>query len=147
MEGLQGDVTTGSSAMLILKNDDDRFLLIDRISISSGTPTVAGGLLQFEIIRNPTAMTSGSGTDASILNTNFGSSKTLSSTSEAGLEGATLDGIATGPLNVVPEGLKESITNILLPKGASIGFTITPPVGNTSQAFKVIIAAHLVNGF
>lgn len=134
------------SAMIYIQTDELNDLFIDRIIVSSSDST--GSSIDNYVlsgIRNPTGMSSGTGNAIGIINTNFGSTKTLDITSEQGQQGASTTGGDTIFLGNFKEGDTHFISQrLLLQKGNSIMFEITPATGNTSQEFAIAVSCHLV---
>jgi hypothetical protein len=136
--------TTGTSAVLYFKNNEDVDLVITRFLV--GVKASAGGTENFItgiIYKNPTSMTGGTGSPLLIDNANFGSSNTIDADSEIGQQGALLVGGSPYLATVAPtEMLTAEDASTILPKGSSIGVFITPPPGNTSVEVSVGINMH-----
>jgi len=136
--------TSGTSAVLYLKNNEDVDLIITRFLV--GVKKSAGGTENFVtgiIYKNPTSMVSGTGNPLAINNVNFGSSNTVDADSEIGQQGALLAGGSAYLATVAPtENLTSEDASTILPKGSSIGVFITPPPGNTSIDVSVGINLH-----
>jgi len=136
--------TSGTSAVLYFKNNEDVDLVITRFLV--GVKNSAGGTENFVtgiIFKNPTSMVSGTGNPLAINNVNFGSSNTVDSDSEIGQQGALLVGGSAYLATVAPtENLTSEDASTILPKGSSIGVFITPPPGNTSIDVSVGINLH-----
>ena len=136
--------TTGTSAVLYFKNNEDVDLVITRFLF--GVKKSAGGTENFVtgiIYKNPTSMVSGTGNPLAINNVNFGSSNTVDADSEIGQQGALLAGGSAYLATVAPtESLTSEDASTILPKGSSIGVFITPPPGNTSVDVSVGINLH-----
>jgi hypothetical protein len=136
--------TSGTSAVLYFKNNEDVDLIITRFLV--GVKKSAGGTENFVtgiIYKNPTSMVSGTGNPLAINNVNFGSSNTVDSDSEIGQQGALLAGGSAYLATVAPtENLTSEDASTILPKGSSIGVFITPPPGNTSIDVSVGINLH-----
>lgn len=136
--------TSGTSAVLYFKNNEDMDLVITRFLV--GVKKSAGGTENFVtgiIYKNPTSMVSGTGNPLAINNVNFGSSNTIDADSEIGQQGALLAGGSAYLATVAPtESLTSEDASTVLPKGSSIGVFITPPPGNTSIAVSVGINLH-----
>lgn len=135
------------SGVLYFINDEEYPIFVDRIIINAVDST--GGTVDaitFRIHKNPTGMTSGAATDATQVNTNFGSSNQLAITSEKGAEGATVDGGSTaGSWQIEnPTRMRIIPVRLFIPKGASLGFSVTPPASNTSMAITTAVNAHLI---
>ena len=140
--------TADESAMFYLKNDDSSDIVVDRVILNTQDST-GGTLDKFNLKINfgPSGMTSGSGNDLTQVNTNLGSSKTLTLTSEKGLEGASLDnGSVAGNWEIEnPTYFRAISVRWYLPKGSSIGLSIVPPTGNTSMVATVALNVHRVS--
>lgn len=136
---------SSESAIFFLKNNEDQNLLITRFLVSARSST--GGSethCRVSIYRNPTAMLNGTSVSLSPVNLNFGSSNVLSNTSEVGLQGASFSGGTLFGGFVVPlQALTSESASIVLPKGASIGLSCTPPTGNSSFIIGAGISCHL----
>lgn len=136
--------TSGTSAVLYFKNNEDLDLVITRFLV--GVKKSAGGTENFVtgiIYKNPTSMVSGTGNPLAINNVNFGSSNTVDADSEIGQQGALLAGGSAYLATVAPtESLTSEDASTVLPKGSSIGVFITPPPGNTSVDVSVGINLH-----
>jgi hypothetical protein len=136
--------TSGTSAVLYFKNNEDVDLVITRFLV--GVKKSAGGTENFVtgiIYKNPTSMVSGTGNPLAINNVNFGSSNTVDADSEIGQQGALLAGGSAYLATVAPtESLTSEDASTILPKGSSIGVFITPPPGNTSVDVSVGINLH-----
>jgi len=136
--------TSGTSAVLYFKNNEDVDLVITRFLVgvkksSGGTENFVTGI----IYKNPTSMVSGTGNPLAINNVNFGSSNTVDADSEIGQQGALLAGGSAYLAIVAPtENLTAEDASTIIPKGSSIGVFITPPPGNTSVDVSVGINLH-----
>jgi len=136
--------TSGTSAVLYFKNNEDVDLVITRFLVgvkksSGGTENFVTGI----IYKNPTSMVSGTGNPLAINNVNFGSSNTVDADSEIGQQGALLAGGSAYLATVAPtENLTAEDASTIIPKGSSIGVFITPPPGNTSVDVSVGINLH-----
>lgn len=140
-----GPITlTGSSASAILyvENTGEADFVLDRAVLLLGTATNAatGSDWTFQTLRNPTTGTIvTNAVAAGVSNSNHGSSKIPSANSYKGVEGDTL---TDGTGAALP--IKQSEARITfplgrrLPTGASIGWKITPPSGNTSATAIVV---------
>lgn len=133
-----------------LKNDsEERDLVVSRVFMAFGTSTGGSGEVEGTIYYNPTGGTIISGgTDNPPANFNASSSKTLAATSKTGASGQTFEGGTTPIRFFFPSDGARSLTqfeSIVLPRGASMVLTITPPTDNTS--IKVQAGANIyLNG-
>jgi hypothetical protein len=139
--------TANKSAVLWFQNNEDDELVITNIFYILGNSNSNGDTL-ITILRNPTAGTIVSGAvDADMpgINRNFGSSKTLTATSYKGAEGNTLtDGVKL--IESIVQSGKRTILNVgdlVLTKGASVGFEITPPLSNTSMDIQIAFSCFI----
>ncbi len=136
--------TSGTSAILYFKNNEDFDLVITRFLI--GVKKSVGGTEDFItgiIYKNPTSMVSGTGNPLLINNINFGSTNTVDSDSEIGQTGAVLAGGSAFLATVAPtENLTIGESSTILPKGSSIGVFIIPPPGNTNIGVSMGISIH-----
>ena len=140
-----GNVTftaPSSSAILYIKNSEERDFVIDAATLTLGTAVGATATADwlFEVLRNPSAGTIiNNAVSAISINANHGSANTTVGLDYKGVQGGSLtDGIGVDQL------LKQSVTSYplrisrRLPKGTSIGFRITPPAGTTSATCELI---------
>ena len=142
--------TTGESAIFYLKNLEETNLIITSIVVNIMDYAGTDGQPVLTIYRNPTAGTIVSGASAcNEQNRNYGSNKTLTMECYQGTEGKTL----SGQDNTIPVYLPSTAaltlisfaTVVVLPKGASIGLSWTPPSGMTST--KIIASLEVtLNG-
>lgn len=152
-DGREYNINSGTIAMstnsstrttlLYLKNDEDNDFIITTIALGLGTRSATvSDLANVYIVRNPTGGTTiTNANDADMKsNTNFGSNKTLKSTTlaykGADGEGATTGGTEHGLL-YMNDGRLAANLNIELPKGSSVAIEID---GNTSGSFNVYAA-------
>ena len=141
--------SANASAVLYFQNDNDFSLVITRYLVAVRAST--GGTtnhVQGIIYKNPTGISGGSGSPVLAPNVNFGSSNTLTLTSEIGAEAATLtSGTAFASVVAPVETLTTETAATIVPKGSSLGVLIVPPAGNTSIQVSVGINTHrLPNG-
>ena len=149
-----GDITLTSaaeSAVLYVKNNEDRDLIITTIIFLIGNSTNGSGDLIASVFANTTVGTVVD--DASDVemkhNKNFGSNQTLTADAYKGAQGKTLtDGTVAfrSRLNGASKQYSIGTGDIIIPKGGSIGVKITPQTGNTSVTLQVAMAVHLKNG-
>lgn len=141
--------SASESAVLYYQNDEDVDIILTRYNIgikstTSGTDTFATMTVYAS---NVTSMSDGSGNAALIVNSNIGSSKTLVTTnSERGIEGASINGTAGLNLFVPIERSTFITLNVVIPKGSAMGFSITPPTANTSIDVSLGLNVHKAQG-
>jgi hypothetical protein len=138
---------TVSNAMLYFKNNENFPLVIDRVIVNTGDST--GGTIDEFILTstfNPNGLVSGGGVDVTQVNTNLGSSNSLSITSEKGADGATVDGGSTAGAWRIENPTRHRYIDVrwFLPKGSSVALSYTPPASNTSMVAVCAVNAHLV---
>jgi hypothetical protein len=131
------------SAMIYLKNNEDRDLVLSNIIVHSGASTCgAENVALVTVQRNPTGLSGGACTTAT--NNNFGSNNTLTADITAGAEAATLTaGTAMGSFYVPIQTWFETEISWGLPKGASVGLLVTPPASNSSLKIGITIESYL----
>ena len=136
--GLVNLTDAAEHATYFVKNTDTNDLFIDRFIVNAlGAASSTDDFLVLSIYQNPTGMSGGTGNDLIQTNVNFGSSKTPTTTSEQGQQGASITGGTFSGAFVLKKELSTFIDiRIVLPKDASLGLTITAPTGNTN--FNVI---------
>lgn len=159
-QGYTFNVNTGSinltsanaSALLYLKNNGEDDLYISSIGYLLGNSTGGAGDLLVEVIRNPTAGTIvTNAVDAPIIsNKNFGSSRPLNADVYKGAEGNTFTGGSVAYQSLLNSSAKQytiATGSVIIPRGSSIGVTVTPQAGNTSMDAQVFLAILDSNGF
>lgn len=128
------------TTVLYFKNDEDNDFVVSAVAVGLGTrsATVSDAANVF-IVRNPTSgttITNANDVDMSS-NTNFGSNKTLKSTTLA-YKGADGEGATSGgtdhALLYMTDGRLFANLNIDLPKGSSVAIEFD---GNTSGTFNM----------
>ena len=140
--------SANESAVLYLKNNEDKTFVIEDIIVILGASTGGTGDLTVEVIRNPTLGTIISGaSDVDVIgNRNFGSSRLLTADVYKGAEGNTMtDGTV---FSDTTRSTASTIVHfdadvIVLPKGTSIGVNITPQTSNTSMSVKIAVVGYL----
>ena len=137
--------TTGESALFYIENREDTNLIITSIVLNIMDYAGTDGQPILKIYRNPTAGTIVTDeTAANQQNRNYGSSKTLVANCYQGGEGKTLSGQDNSVTVYLPSTaavtLLDFSTITVLPKGASLGISYTPPAGVTS--LKIIAAIN-----
>ena len=144
-----GEVTLTSgceSALLHILNNEDRDLVISVIIVSPQGTTCGTGYYKTKIYRNPTSGTIVStATAANVTNRNYGSQNQLCVCAFKGVEG---NSTTNGNLHFVltektHDRLRIPIDDIILPKGASLSMSFTPPTGNTSMPITLTVVAYL----
>jgi hypothetical protein len=134
---------TTRTTVLYFKNDEDEPFFVTAIAVGLGTraATITDAANVF-VVRNPTAGTTiTNANDVDInSNTNFGSSKTLKSTTLA-YKGADGEGATTGgtdhALLYMSDGRLFASLNVEIPRGSSIAIEFD---GNTSGAYNMYAA-------
>jgi len=146
-----GDITLTSateSSVLYLKNNETRDLIISNIIYLFGASTGGSGDIVVTVVKNPTAGTVISDETAVDINSNknFGSSITLAADVYKGAEAKTLTGGTDAFSSRIQDGKFPYVIgtgDVVLPKGSSIGFQVTPQTGNTSMILQIALAVHL----
>ncbi len=131
------------TTILYFKNDEDTDFIATGIAIGLGTRSATvSDAANIWVVRNPTSgttITNANNVDMNS-NTNFGSNKTLKSTTLA-YKGADGEGATSGgtdhALLYMTDGRLLANLNIELPKGSSVAIEID---GNTSGTFNVYAA-------
>jgi hypothetical protein len=143
-----GEITltgTGESALFYIENQEETNLLITDIIVSIKDFTGTAGQPELAIYRNPTNGTiETNGVIAEQTNRNYGSSKKIDANIYQGVEGDTITGhtdrICVYLPSVAAATFNAFSTLVVLPKGAALAISYTPPAGNTSM--KVIAAVN-----
>lgn len=145
-----GNITLTSaneSALIYLKNNEEKDLVIDSTVYILGASTGGSGNVDASIFFNPTAGTIVSNADAVAMNVNMnlGSSKTLNVDVYKGAEGYTLTGgtEALGSLMTPPTTNIVSVGKFILPNSKSIGVKLTPQPSNTSMVVQIAFLCYL----
>jgi hypothetical protein len=155
-EGNAYNINTGTinltsankSALLYVKNLEEKDLIINAFFYLLGNSNITGVDTLVQVERNPTGGDLISGGTAFLpVNRHFGSKNTLNVTCLKGAEGDALSGAD----DIVVESLFSGVGRktvavgaIIVPRGTSVGVTITPPTGNTSMNVQMALAAYLV---
>ena len=152
-EGNEYNINTGTIAfstnsttrttLLYFKNDEDTDFVVTAVALGLGTrsATVSDAANVF-VVRNPTSGTTiTNANDVDIRsNVNFGSSRTLKTTTLA-YKGADGEGVTSGGIDhallYMSDGRLYASLNIDVPKGSSIAIEFD---GNTSGTFNVYAA-------
>jgi len=148
-----GNLTLTSAAetpVFYLKNDSEgRDIVIPRVFVTFAASTGGSGEITGKVIYNPTSGTIiTAGTANPPANFNASSSKTLAVTSLTGATGQTVVGGTTPIQFLFPSDSSRhlvSFDTIILPRGASMVFTITPPSGNTSMVIQAGANVYLTS--
>ncbi len=150
-DSIQGDaynVNTGNitltnaseTPIFYIKNDtEDRDLIVNRVFYSFGSSTGGSGDAFGKIYKNVTAGTILTATEFTPGNFNLGSSKTLGVDARKGATGTTFTATASGIEFLFPavsQRVLIAFESIVIPRGASMLVTYTPPSGNTSMVLQ-----------
>lgn len=146
--GIINLTSSNKSAVIYLKNNESRNLIITNLFYLIGNSTSGSGDFLISVLRNPTSGTIVSNASSVEINENrnFTSPKTLTVDAYKGAEGYTFtDGnkIIESIFNQVPNRSAISVGTIVLGKSNTIGIEITPATGNTSLDVEFAIACHL----
>ena len=132
--------SSDTSAILFVKNNGDNPIGLVRFNLnnkaSAGTTETHG---RFVFYRNPGAMTGGTGTSVTPRNLNFGSSNTLTLSTEIGQNAASFTNTSEAfGSPVIPLQNQLFIDSVVvLPKGTSVGISYVTPASNTSVQVAV----------
>lgn len=139
--------SANASSVLYFKNNENYDYVIEAIAVGFGASTGGSGdAPKIVVVRNPTTGTVVSdATNVDInSNRNYGSQTTLSANVYKGGEGKTL---TNGDNHIIfyqaANGRLFGTIEEILPKGSSIGVTITPMSGNTSMKCYVALIGYL----
>ena len=137
--------SAGESAVIFFKNLEDRDIIISAINISSTAMTGSSATVFLaKAYLGGTALSAG--TAVVPLNNNFGSSKILLGTTEAGGEAQTVtNGTASGAFYIPASTFFHSETAWVIPKGVSVALSITPGASNTAMVATVTLEGHLAS--
>ena len=141
--------SANESAVLYMKNNEDKDFVIEDIIVILGASTGGTGDLSINLVRNPTLGTiidNATAVDV-IGNRNFGSSRLLVANVYKGAEGYTLtngDDFADTTRSAASTIVHFDADVIILPKGTSIGVNIDPQASNTSMVIKVAVVGYLI---
>lgn len=131
--------SANESALAYLKNNESEDVIVPSFIFLLGNSNSSGDV-NLKIYRNPTAGTLISGGSSAVpVNRNFGSSNTLSGSFLKGAEASTItssDGVAIS--SIVQDGGRTVVSvSVILPKGSSVGVSITPPASNTDMDIQI----------
>lgn len=133
--------------VIYLKNTSEtRALIINRVFLSLGASTGGSGNGFGKIYKNITGGTITSGTAFEAGNYNFGDAKTLDVDLRKGATGSTVTGTASGIEFLFPAVSQRIVVpfeSIVLPRGASLALSFTPPSGNTSIQIQAGLNVYL----
>lgn len=140
--------SANESAVLYMKNNEDKSFVIEDVIVILGASTGGTGDLQVELIRNPTTGTIiTNAVDVDIVsNRNFGSNRELLKDTYKGAEGNTLtngETFASTTRSSASTVIHFDGDVMILPKGTSIGVNITPQASNTSMVVKIAVIGYL----
>lgn len=147
---------TAESAIMYIENQEDTVngvsdLILQSIAIGVGVPANASTeSCEITLVRNPTGGTivSGASNADIISNSNFGATNVLSTSSKVykGAQGNTLTGGSDHGIFFMGSSSRLFATiEIVIPKGASIGITITPNNTGAVNVYAALIV-HRRNG-
>lgn len=141
--GIVSLTSASESAMLYVKNNETRDLILTGVNITSTASTGgSGNVFLAKVYLEATGITGGSPTAA--LNNNFGSAKTLTADITAGAEAATIDGgTASGAFYIPIETFFNTEIAWVVPQGVTLAVSITPPASNTSMGCSITLEGHL----
>lgn len=125
-----------NTPIFYFKNEgEERNIIISRIFLYTSNSTGGTGPLNTNVVFNPTGGTLLTGTDLPIYNFNAGNGNQIDIISKVGVTGSTLTGGIIPIRNIyasAPVSTSITFDSIILPRGASMGFFVQPPAGNTS---------------
>lgn len=135
--------SANESAVLFVENNETKDLILTGVNITSGAMTgSSANVFLAKIYLSGTTLACGTSTSA--LNNNFGSSDTLCATIVAGQEGGTItNGVASGAFYIQNNEFFNTDIAWVLPKGSSVGVSVTPGASNTSFPVTVTLEGHL----
>lgn len=141
--------TDTESSLFYVKNNEDQDIVISRVFVTMGPSTGgAGKNWSAKIVANPTGGTViSAGTDKAPQNFNFGSSQTLDSVAKVGGQAFTCTGGSVPVEFLFPSDAYRTqvpFESIVLPRGSSLCFSVTPPAGNTSVVIQAGLNAYLL---
>jgi len=133
-----------TSWIYYFKNNSNRNIIMGDITISIGQSTGGSGSFKADFKLNPTGGTLISGGTAIVpLNQNLSSDNVLDATILSGVQGSTITG-GVGDATVYGDSSRFTLPfEIILPKGFSIAFGVTPFSGNTSMEAQVFTTVRL----
>jgi len=140
--------SANQSAVLYLKNNEEKNFIIEDIIVILGGSTGGTGDLSIELIRNPTTgtiITNAVNVDI-VANRNFGSNRELLKDTCKGAEGDTLtngEDFASTTRSAAGIVVHFDGDVMVLPKGTSLGVNVTPQASNTSMVVKVAVIGYL----
>ena len=141
-----GKVTLTSaseSAVLYLKNNEKKDLVITAVNVTSSKQTGSSdGVFTAVVYKSGTGLSAG--TSASAVNNNFGSNKLLDVDITQGQEAATVtNGTAIGAFYIQEAEFFNTDLAWILPKGSTVALSILPGASNSSMTVTVTLEAHI----
>lgn len=136
------------SAILWIKNEDSRPLVIDRARVMLGTVTGGTGDWTLRFIRNGTTGTViTNAVAAGVTNTNHGSSKEPIGDFYRGVQGDTLTDGTGAPFPIKSAGDGQLVFDLVrvLTTGASLGVRLQPPTSTTAATANVVLRGYYLN--
>ena len=140
--------SANESAVLYIKNNEDKNFVIEDVIVILGASTGGTGDLTIELIRNPSTGTiiSGASNADVVGNRNFGSSRELVADVFKGAEGNTItNGTLFSDTTRTAGGtvVHFDADVMVLPKGTTLGVNITPQTSNTAMNVKIAVVGYL----
>lgn len=132
---------TAESGLFYLRNGgEERDLIVSRLFFYTTESTGGSGQIDFRVVFNPTSGTLLTASDLTPSNLNAGSGKILSVTAKLGAQGLTVGGGTTPFRTLVPSTPATRVISlepaIVLPRGSSMAFLVTPQTGNTNLTIQ-----------
>lgn len=144
IQTLTNDVET---AVIFVKNNEDRPLAFNRLILTSRSATgSADNMCELRLYTQSTNLTGGGVQTGPVLNNNIGSTRDLDAEILiAGTGGALTGGQLGGEALVEVQIFKPIDIFWVVPRGNVIAFTLTAPAGNTSWDVNLILECSLVS--
>ncbi len=134
------------SAILYFKSNESSQVAIHEIRVSTGVSNATGDVIRIDYIRPTTGTLITDAVAVSVNNLNTASASTLDAVVYSGGEGKTIGGeVASGQDLHHLSQVNVEQAGFIVPKGASLGLTITPPTGNTSMNVQVSVIVYIID--
>ena len=136
------------SGVLYIKSNENSLISIASITVRCGTSV--GGATDDYIRRDYTLPSTGTliteAKPAVVANLLAADSRVLDADTFLGAEGDTVGGTPfTDDMLQLTDSIRNEGSGFIVPKGTSLGMSITPPIGNTSMKFQVTVTLYLLD--
>jgi hypothetical protein len=144
--GIINLTSANESALLYIQSTETSDVVIQELTVNCGLSNVTGDVIRTDYIAPTTGTLLTDQTVAPAFNLNSTSSKTFSGTTYKGAEGKTVGGAVFSQQALHHQSQTDrQPSGLIIPKGASLGLTMTPPAGNTSLNVSISYIIYLLD--